>query len=369
MANENVNEKISKYLAASEIFKLEGQLLWQRFGAFLLIHTVLLAFILKGVFEQQQPIRPNQSLFATGILGIILCFLWLLTYSRGWQYSDFRTAQLHDAEPSNWNLVAGAGKKFADGERVVIGSKDYQMNLLSKMPQKYVFGAVIGSFALVYMGIMLVSWPWRLYNANIESPELAVTVQDKSPDLALVVATFLLVVVTGIYTHINHKAVGVMRDQLDASLRPYIVASTFVVPGNRMLCLKISNTGKTHAKGLHLKLDRPFHRYGENGAPKDNIEDAYAFQNEIETFPPGSELLFYLGYAAHLFDNRIDRNLTPFQFAITATYNYSGKKVSEKNTIDIETYKGTQLWPKEALIKAIEGIAAAIGKDNTKPPQ
>ena len=368
MLSENIDNEISKYQAALEIFKVEGQLLWQRFGTFLLIHTVILAFILKAVFEQSYLFYPNQSLFATGVLGIILCILWTLTNSRAWQTSDFRTAQLFNSEPSNWNLIAGHGKEFADGKRVVIGSKDYQMNFLGKIPQKKVFNAVIGLFFLVYIVIILLSWPWRVHNTDIESTQLALTVQDKSPELALVVATFLLVAVTSIYTYINRKAVVVMRDQLNVSMRPYIIASTFVVPGNRMLCLKISNTGKTAAEDLQLELDRDFHRYGENGEVKDNLKDAYAFQNKIETFAPGSELLFYLGYAHNLFSDQVDRNLTPCQFTIEATYKYLGNKFSEKTSIDIETYKGTQLWPKEALIQALEGIAEAIGKDNMKPP-
>jgi len=83
-----------------------------------------------------------------------------------------------------------------------------------------------------------------------------------------------------------------MQDQLEASLRPYIVISTFITPGNPMICLKISNTGRMTAENLQLELDRDFYP-SLKGVDEYNLKSAYAFQNTIETFVPGAELLFY----------------------------------------------------------------------------
>ena len=179
--------------------------------------------------------------------------------------------------------------------------------------------------------------------------------------LALVAVTIAYVFVTYRILKANQRVVGVMQDQLEASLRPYILISTFIIPGNPMLCLKITNTGKMPAEKLQLRWDKDFYQYGEKEDNR-NLKKAYAFQNVIETFVPGSELLFYLGMGFQIFSDDTDRELTPTQFTITATYNYSGKKVSEQTTINLEAYRKTSLPPQDAIVTHLKKIAEGVNK-------
>jgi hypothetical protein len=177
--------------------------------------------------------------------------------------------------------------------------------------------------------------------------------------LALVVVTIAYVVVTYRILKANQRVVTVMKEQLEASLRPYIVVSTFITPGNPMICLRISNTGRTTAENLKLRWDKDFYQYREK-EDKYNLRKAYAFQNVIETFVPGAELLFYLGMGFQIFADDTDPKLTPSQFTITATYRYSGKEILEQTTIDLEAYRKTSLPPQDAIVSELKEIAKAV---------
>jgi len=183
--------------------------------------------------------------------------------------------------------------------------------------------------------------------------------------LALVVVTVAYVIVTYRILRANQRVVTVMKEQLEASLRPYIVVSTFITTGNLIICLKISNTGKMTAENLELTWDRDFYQYGRK-EDNYNLKKAYAFQNVIETFVPGAELLFYLGMGFQIFADDTDPKLTPPQFTITATYSYSDKKVSEQTTINLETYRKTSLPPQDAVVTQLKEIARALGNISSR---
>lgn len=181
----------------------------------------------------------------------------------------------------------------------------------------------------------------------------------------LFVATFLLVVVTVVYVVVsyfilraNKKAVEVMQKQHEASLRPYIVPSTFLVPGNYMISLQISNLGKIAAEDLQINLDKDYYPPREKEVDERSLRNAYIFQNKVTTFAPGERRVFYLGTGEDIFGDVSSRR--PHQFTITATYSFSGKTVSEQTVIDLETYRGSQLQPQDAVVRELTNIAAAI---------
>lgn len=71
--------------------------------------------------------------------------------------------------------------------------------------------------------------------------------------------TAILVIVTVIYAYVTYKmakaceaSVQAMREQSEAMLRPYVTISPFVRPHTTVLYLRIENSGKTAAEGLHL---------------------------------------------------------------------------------------------------------------------
>lgn len=183
----------------------------------------------------------------------------------------------------------------------------------------------------------------------------------------LVVATFVLVGVTGVYVVItakilkaNQRTVAVMQQQFEASFRPYIVPSTFLVPGNYMISLQISNVGKSTAEDLQLNLDKDYYP----GREKDEVSlrKAYIFQNKVATFAPGERRVFYLGTGYDIFEDSSSRK--PHRFTITATYSFSGKTVSEQTVIDLETYRGSQLQPQDAVVSQLKNIARLLEKQS-----
>lgn len=187
----------------------------------------------------------------------------------------------------------------------------------------------------------------------------------------LLAVTLVYVILTGKISKANTNAVKVMKKQVEASLRPYVTISTFYVPGNTMICLKITNSGKISAEDLELKLNKDFYRYGSRESV-DNLSSVYTFQKKIKTFTPGTELIFYLGTGYDLFKDETDHNLTPLQFTITAKYKFFKETFSEDTYIDLEIYHYTNLQPVDRIEKNLTSMAESLkkisGKDKTKTP-
>ncbi len=186
----------------------------------------------------------------------------------------------------------------------------------------------------------------------------------------MVVLTFILVVVTAIYVWITHKilqanqkAIEVMESQLKASTRPYIVIKTFTVHESQMILLSISNTGKSAADELILKIDKDFYRYGKN-ENQFNLKELNPLKNKTDHFQPGTELVYNLVDAVELFRNQ-GNTITPQQFTITAEYKYLSEAFAEKNIINLAQHKDVAL-NFDPLISNLKKIADAVDKISKK---
>jgi hypothetical protein len=158
------------------------------------------------------------------------------------------------------------------------------------------------------------------------------------------VLTGLLVVITGFYAwatyrilKANERVVEVMHSQSEAMTRPYVTIAPILEIDSPVFRLKISNTGKTAANHLQLTLDKAFHQFGETGRNR-NLASFPAFQDEITSLAPGSEITFALAIAPNLFNESADEQVTPKQFSITAEYSYGDNVVNEINVIDLRPY-------------------------------
>jgi len=140
----------------------------------------------------------------------------------------------------------------------------------------------------------------------------------------------------------SEASVEAVRAQSEAMLRPYITVAPFIRPHTPFLYLRISNTGKTAAQNVRLSMDRDFFKFGETGQPERNLRTASAFSSPIDSFPPGTELLFGLGQGWVLFGKDTKEEITPVRFSITATYEFAGQQVSEVSRIDLRPYMGTE---------------------------
>ena len=146
MNDDNPNNQ--SYLVAIEHARYEGQMLWQIFTAFLLAHTVFLAFLLQTAFVQQVGMfRPG--VFIAGIRRIAAMHPLDTTYQRSTAYYRFRMAQAREAEPADYRLLKGVGEEFSTGKKVKVGQAVHQLGWLArKLNTSRSIPALIVVFAL-----------------------------------------------------------------------------------------------------------------------------------------------------------------------------------------------------------------------------
>jgi len=158
---ENKNKSEDKYQSALEHVRYEGQLLWQIFGAFLLAHTVFLAFLLQSALGREQIVGYSSGSFFASLVGFLLCIPWIASYLRSSAYYEFRMAQAKEAEPDSWNLLKRNGEKFAEGEEVTIGEKKYRVRWFSRVLRtKRSVPLLIAFFIIIYLIILILNGPW-----------------------------------------------------------------------------------------------------------------------------------------------------------------------------------------------------------------
>jgi hypothetical protein len=179
--------------------------------------------------------------------------------------------------------------------------------------------------------------------------------------------TGALVIITAFYAwatfrilRANEKVVEVMHEQAEAVTRPYVSVAPVLEPDNPIFYLRITNTGKTTANKLKLTIDKSFHKFGEKSSEADLASFA-AFNNVIESFPPGAEIVFSLAQSFKLFGEESDKELLPQSFTITAEYSYGNKTVKENNIIDLKAYYGANI-PQDAYVRKLKDISKAIEK-------
>lgn len=179
------------------------------------------------------------------------------------------------------------------------------------------------------------------------------------------ILTAVLTVITGVYAFLtwrisraNEALVAAMRVQHEAAFRPYVTVSTFTVPTDIRIYLRIENTGKTAARNVRLSLDRSFHRHAR---PDDNLQNYPAFSRPIESLPPGMRLPFTLGTGINLFGDSAKPELSPLLFNIRAQYEWEGGSADETNTIDLRSYFQTNIQG-DPLVEEIKRLREAVEK-------
>jgi hypothetical protein len=173
------------------------------------------------------------------------------------------------------------------------------------------------------------------------------------------IISFLTLIITGVYAYLTYRIVQASKEQTESVFRPYIVI-THRLSSETLIRLYIKNTGKTNACNLRLQIDRDFRQLDRKGEEQ-NIAKNFAFNNVIETFPPGSELKFALMPTVALYSDTSEKYPQPFIFTITATYSYADKTVTEKTTIDLRPYKNTSL-PDYSVEDKLEALTKEISE-------
>lgn len=147
----------------------EGVVLWSSSQIFLLANTIITAFITNGLFDEQKKFisDPNPPIFVICLLGIIISFVWLGTYQRRSNYYKFRATQVRQREPENWNLMAGDGKNFADGDTIEICGEKLNLGFLGKAfrPNKSM-PILITLFIIMYIVTIFFVSPFKVCYIN-----------------------------------------------------------------------------------------------------------------------------------------------------------------------------------------------------------
>lgn len=119
-----------------------------------------------------------------------------------------------------------------------------------------------------------------------------------------------------------------------------------------MLMLNIRNAGASGANNLKLSMDKDFYSNGEQNESK-NLRRYTAFVHPIRSLSPKAELSFHLGTGHSIFSNA---DLCPWQFTVTAEYEFEGEKVVEATTVDLQPFMYSA--------QPIDPVAEQLGKLN-----
>lgn len=179
--------------------------------------------------------------------------------------------------------------------------------------------------------------------------------------------TALLVIITAFYAWVtyrilkaNESVVDAMREQSEAVLRPYVTVTPFLEPDNPIFYLRIANLGKTAATNLRLRIDRSFFKFGER-SERNDLASFAAFNQTIDSLPPGSEIVFSLAQSFVVFADGADSSTCPTNFAITATYGFGSKQVEESHVVDLRPYLHADV-PQDPIVRKLRAIKDSIDK-------
>ncbi len=186
--------------------------------------------------------------------------------------------------------------------------------------------------------------------------------------MTIEILTGILAFITAIYAYLTYRmavaseaSVKAITAQSEAMSRPYVTVAPFVRPHTDILYLRIQNSGRTSAENVSLCLDKDFFQFGETNRPDRNLRKIVAFSEPMDSMPPGFELLFALAQGPSLFGANAKPEAVPTQFAITATYGFSGKRVEEVTRIDLRPYIGSE-GEREPIVEELERIRNVLQK-------
>ena len=167
------------------------------------------------------------------------------------------------------------------------------------------------------------------------------------------VISLVLVLVTGIYVALTWRIASAnkgmldnIREQYRESLRPVIFPS-LQVRDQVVLALVFTNTGRSPAYRVRIRIDRDFFQFAE---VQNNIRDYNLFNQDIPVFAPATEFPIDLAQGFNLDKEHVGRNITPSKFNITVSYASLDQEFEETIPIDLNPFfqthhaKSTAEW-------------------------
>lgn len=179
MAGPTENQpNIDLFTEATQHARWELDLLWKVHATFLVPLTLLLGFSLQASVSSQTSPNARLLIVVALVLGLLMCVPWFVVGQRAQRSYEFRIAQARAAEPSNWNLIAGAGEKFAKGDDVTIAGMVYR-NFgrnppLSLFRSRHSSSALVGFVAAIYVACLILIQPfWPVILLSSPGPTIA----------------------------------------------------------------------------------------------------------------------------------------------------------------------------------------------------
>lgn len=149
--------KLQKYKCFLEQLRYDGGLLWRIFGAYLLPHTVFLAFLLSVGFKGEEFIAWNPGVLIAAIFGCCFCVIWWWSCSRALALYDYSYIRTKRVEPPNWGLIKGEREEFKKGRWA-------WMKWHHKLRARHTVTMIIVTFFAMYFIIAIIQGLWKLIN-------------------------------------------------------------------------------------------------------------------------------------------------------------------------------------------------------------
>lgn len=177
--------------------------------------------------------------------------------------------------------------------------------------------------------------------------------------LCLVVVTALYCLLTYLILRANSQMVAQMRAQYESFISP-VIATTIHIKHSVFVYLKIRNKGQSAAKNLRLSFDRDFYQAAEFTEER-NVRKYAMFNRNIPSFGPDEELFILLSQGFNLGKSVENKEITPHQFIIGASYEFGGKRFSSSHEVDLSAYMNTS-QDRSELLEELENIRKALEK-------
>jgi hypothetical protein len=157
MSKQPENNDFSRYTTAIDFWKLQCETQWRHFGAFVLPHTLLMAFLLSKFFEK----NPSPLVLRiVAIVGLILSILWLFVHIRGVAWSNFRMKMAKECERrlSEYDFLTGRAEDFSKDKEVNVDADKAKMPWYARIKTNKLTTGLILIFILAYLCMAIHTW-------------------------------------------------------------------------------------------------------------------------------------------------------------------------------------------------------------------
>lgn len=158
-AEQRDNARVGYQVAAS-LMTTEGNLIWARFGAMLVTHSVILTAI--GLISGSTSGVKLIAQLGLPSVGVVLCAVWAMLNQRGYDNYTYWILSMRELEetylsPAVQTISRGAILATNHPVSLTVGgqTKTHRTRLTGRVKVATLSYMVIGIFALLYIGVLI----------------------------------------------------------------------------------------------------------------------------------------------------------------------------------------------------------------------